>query len=108
MKLEEVLRRLDGLKGVLLMRENGNLYLLKGYTIREDGYVPHGMWPFKKDRRDVKYISEIELSTGYIYHFKPEDHRPSLTSMNTIIDDRNRYLHMLSALKKLGYTILKK
>ena len=106
-KYEQITKRLDQLKSALLLDKEGLLYLLKGYTFKEDEEIVTGNWPFKK-KAQVSYISQIELSTGYIENYNHQQYTHVVRQIVKLLDDRNRYIIMLKCLNKLGYSIKKK
>jgi len=105
-KYIEIIKRLNDLKGLLLLDSDGSVYSLKGYT-EKDQKVKVGSWPFKK-LEQVSYISQIELTTGrkYILDYTQEE------TLDQIIDSlelsKYRYLRMLSSLNKFNCKVVKK
>jgi hypothetical protein len=106
-KYVKIAKRLNELKGVLLLDREGLIYLLKGYTFERDREVKLGSWPFNKIAKK-SYISQIELSTKLVDFYEWYEFEAVLNRTNHIIADRKRYLKMLSHLNKLNYTIRKK
>ena len=107
-KIQTIAKRLDGLKGFLLLNKHGHPYLLKGYKLQTKTIRTYGYWPFKSEKKEVTYISQIEDSNSETHFFDHDEFRGLMIRVNQIIDDRNRYVHMLKELSQMGYTIKRK
>lgn len=106
--MEKQIRALNLIKGMLLLSEKGDLYVLKDYEIVEDEIVKQGWIPFQTQKK-VTYVSKLvfdQHQESMEYSFK--DLNQCTRVVNETISDRNRYLRMARNLNSYGCTIKRK
>lgn len=104
--MEEIIKKLNAIRGMLLLDRHGNLYVINEYTTSNE-LVNEGFWPFKKSV-SVDYVDCISYDRGGRIWFDPTDLKFITKTVNAHIDDRNRYLKMTRRLNEFGYTIKRK
>ena len=104
--MEELIKKLNSLKGILLLTTQGTLYVLVGFKVAEDVVKKKGF--FTRNFETVRYVSEIELDKARKMHFSYEESSRVATLVGDLVNDRNRYLRMLRDLNDHNYTIRKK
>ncbi len=101
---------LDSLKGVLLLSERGDIFVLSEYTTHIVKYKK-GFW--------VPKVVEVERLASVTYHLPRlgvvrttsiEKHDTILEerTIKALVDSRQRYLTLTKGLYKFGYVIKKK
>lgn len=109
--MEQILEKLNKLKGVLLLNQLGEIYLLREYTLVKDREITStkGLWPFEKTQiKKYTFIESISLSLGVTFDFAPAAEAEVIRYINSMIDDRKRYLNLQRSLKNIGCVITTK
>lgn len=106
MELEEQVKQLNKLRGVMLLDTLGHIYLIKDFAYkRSEPRLVKGGW-FKSDEWQLlSYVNEIRFNYGN-QEFDYNDTFKVQSKINECIRDRARYLNLQRTLREINCRII--
>lgn len=98
-------------KNMLMMNEQGTLYILKAYDYQENQLVKRKTLLGREKKENVSYIASFTFDKfGLVEYDADKQGQAMMRSRiyNELVPDRARYVNMCKHLSQYGYTIKKK